>query len=97
MRYASYDATTVTSSDKFNLDQLQAYLPPVLLILEYLLSLEESRFIENIDWIVPLLSALVVVADRRVRQGVAEIYVKQVNPFIVANNAVVSGRSIMSS
>ena len=73
-------------SSAFVLEQLTAYTPSILLILQQLLQFHMTeQFIPNKDWIVPLLTQLIICNDRNVRKLIIMINEKLLNPYILRN------------
>ena len=82
-RFASYDAIAIRSSDKFSQEQLANYVAPVLFVLDCIKAMAFDDFRDNIEWIAPSISALILSSDRRIREKVAAIYSDLMNPFIL--------------
>ena len=95
--YLHYDTLTISNpastssftadSSAFVQEQLAAYTPSVLLMLQQLMQFHPSeQFVPNRHWVIPLLTQLIVCNDRNIRKLITMIYEKLVNPFILRSS-----------
>ena len=85
-RFASYDTHALRSSDKFSQEQLANYVAPVLFVLDCIKGMSHDQFRDNIQWITPSISSLILSGDRRIREKVASIYADLMNPYILSKS-----------
>ena len=57
----------------------QAYTPVTLILLKGIFDSSNSQFKENAEWLVPLLSELILCNDHSIRLSVSNIYIKHIN------------------
>lgn len=66
--------------DSFLFEKLNAHKPSVLIILKGFLGMTSVQVRRNFYWIGPMLSNIVVVNDRAIRQNVKSVLELHVNP-----------------
>ena len=82
-RYIELDKISPSSmSDRFFIDQLEAYVPAVNIVLHGILCFSPSQFQRNCTAILPLLSKLIVCSDRNIRLFIKNIFEKQIHPIV---------------
>lgn len=87
--YVKLDELTTNSDaeDDINIEVKLAHAPGILIMLQSLLQISEAQFRRNISWIAPMMSSLSVCDDRAIRKAVQLLYVKHLNPAVIATCA----------
>ena len=75
--------SSVLKLDAFARSRHSAYKVSVVIVLGGILDFSKEQFANNLEWIVPLLSRLIVCETLEVRLCVREIYRLFVNPLIL--------------
>ena len=89
-RYIDLDKISPSSmSDRFFIDQLEAYVPAVNIVLHGIFCFNPVQFQRNCTTILPLLSKLIICSDRNIRLFIKNIFEKQIHPIVFSggNNA----------
>jgi brefeldin A-inhibited guanine nucleotide-exchange protein len=82
-RYIDLDKISPSSmSDRFFIDQLEAYVPAVNIVLHGIFCFSPAQFQRNCTAILPLLSKLIVCSDRNIRLFIKNIFEKQIHPVV---------------
>jgi hypothetical protein len=80
--FLDVDETSLATTDPLLLEELHAYVSPVIVTLKGLAEITSAQFKRFIPWLVPLLSRSVLCQERTVRFIVMLVYESQVNPLL---------------
>jgi hypothetical protein len=80
--FLEVDETSLATTDALLLEELHAYVSPVIVAFKGLSEITSVQFRRYIPWLVPLLSRSVLCQERTVRFVVMLVYEKQVNPLL---------------
>jgi hypothetical protein len=81
--FLDVDETSLATTDSFILEELHAYVSPVIVTFKGLADISAEQFRRYIPWLVPLLSRSILCQERTVRFVVMLVYESQVNPLLL--------------
>jgi hypothetical protein len=81
--FLDVDETSLATTDPFTLEELHAYVSPVIVTFKGLADITTEQFRRYVPWLVPLLSRSILCQERTVRFVVMLVYESQVNPLLL--------------
>lgn len=88
--FLDVDETSLATTDPFILEELHAYVSPVIATLKGLADITTEQFRRYTRWVVPLLSRSILCQERTVRFVVMLVYETQVNPLLLEGGVATS-------